>query len=214
MPYTRLKAPYTWASGIFWTVRTSIEARSGRDAQPTPSMFLETVANSAVTGDITPDEKNAKKMTTWMRFVIQKYHDLLSMDNATMKSGSDDSMIITHHQGIDNNSDNTVAHSGPWLSVSHPVKGAALTISWVHFRNTLSGLTHKRSLALQPPRTRGRLSMNRNSISTVNAVEEPVLDNCIPLWISRWENVTGQRSTVDFTRIPRLWKVQQEPDKI
>lgn len=48
-----------------------------------------------------------------MRFVIQKYHDLLSMDNATMKSGSDDSMIITHHQGIDNNSDNTVAHSGP-----------------------------------------------------------------------------------------------------
>ena len=42
-------------------VMTSIETRRGKDPQPTPSIFLETAANSAVTGDITPDVQNAKK---------------------------------------------------------------------------------------------------------------------------------------------------------
>lgn len=48
------------------------------------------------------------------------------MANATMKSGSDDCMMIIHHQGMDSNSANSVTHSAPWLSVSQPVRGEAL----------------------------------------------------------------------------------------
>lgn len=93
-------------------------------SQPTPSISLDVAANSAVTGDMTPEVKNARAS---QKQVADKPENKgsLSTANATVKSERGPRMITTPHQGKPRRIAMKLTHSGPLRSASHPVRGDA-----------------------------------------------------------------------------------------
>lgn len=175
-------------------------------------MFLETAASSAVTGEITPDVKNAERRRHQGSLVCSS--DRVNYFQWQMPQWKVVVMTVwwlyTTKEWIV-----IVLTVSPipllgyrWASQS---EGKLWLVPWVCFRIVFSKFTHKWGSALQPPTTRDQLWMSQNSILTANGVEELFLGNCIPLWILRWETIRGECSTINITRMSRLWKVQREP---
>jgi hypothetical protein len=100
------------------------KANNKGDVQPTPCIFLDIAASSAVTGEIAPEEKKPGKPYVDQGPSVFRANSL-SKAKATANRASEPLMVNTPNQGIARTIENVVVHSAPKISVSHPVKKEA-----------------------------------------------------------------------------------------